>query len=323
MNGIISTQDQSAGQVVKVKGQEDYEALIERFLETQDVKDSTRETYRWSIRKFFDWVRKGRMDLRSLSAADIVRYKATLLKEKLSPETVGLYLTAVHLFYRWTEMNLIFPDISRSVRSPHVRGGVKKMHLTEEEVEQLLDYLKGRSLRDYAMVNLIIRTGLRTVEVSRADVRDVTLKKGHTILRIWGKGRDDRSSFVMLNPPVLEPLQGYLATREGLSADSPLFVTDGKGHRGNRMSPRLVQHVCKEALRAIGLDAHEYSAHSLRHTTAVHILKKGGDWKDVQRVLRHLSPATSQIYTESIEEEIRLEKNPESLLDDAFGEDNV
>ena len=65
----------------------------------------------------------------------------------------------------------------------------------------------------------------------------------------------------------------------------------------------------------VGLEGHEYSAHSLRHTTAVLILKNGGDWKDVQRVLRHASPATSQIYTESVEEEMRLLVNPESIIE--------
>jgi site-specific recombinase XerD len=48
------------------------------------------------------------------------------------------------------------------------------------------------------------------------------------------------------------------------------------------------------------------------------MLKNGADWKDVQRVLRHSSPVTTQIYTASIEEELRLQRCPEAILDDAF-----
>lgn len=48
------------------------------------------------------------------------------------------------------------------------------------------------------------------------------------------------------------------------------------------------------------------------------LLKNGADWKDVQRVLRHSSPVTTQIYTESIEEELRLQRCPEAILDNAF-----
>ena len=84
------------------------------------------------------------------------------------------------------------------------------------------------------------------------------------------------------------------------------------------MATRTIQRLCKEALRAVGLDSHEYSAHTLRHTTAVTIIRQGGDLNDVQRVLRHASQVTSQIYTASIEQEIRLDSNPEALLDDAF-----
>ena len=78
------------------------------------------------------------------------------------------------------------------------------------------------------------------------------------------------------------------------------------------------QDICKQALRAIGLDSHEFSAHSLRHSCAVMLMKNGADWKDVQRVLRHSSPVTTQIYTATIEEEIRLDYNPESILNEVF-----
>ena len=187
-----------------------------------------------------------------------------------------------------------------------------------EEATELLEYLKTRSARDYALVNLILRTGLRTIEVSRADIGDITVKKGRRVLKVWGKGLNEKDNIVILNDPVWIPIRDYLEGRVENSDDQPLFVTDGKGHRGCRMSARLIQHTCKEAMRAIGLEGHEYSPHSLRHTTAVTILRSGGDWKDVQRVLRHSSPTVSQIYTASIEDEVHLEKNPEGLLDTAF-----
>ena len=89
------------------------------------------------------------------------------------------------------------------------------------------------------------------------------------------------------------------------------------------MSTRLIQMIVKKGLRSIGLDDHAYSAHSLRHTTATQIIKRGGSIMDVKRALRHSSVNTSMIYTASIEEEERLEKSPESLLDKAFNSDNI
>ena len=301
-----------------VNGISDYEEILTSFLDGLDIKDTSRETYRWGLERFFKWIRLSGRSIGSLSPADVMSFKNALTKEKLSPLTIGGYVTAVRMFYSWTETSLLYPNIARSVRPPRGRKGFRKCALSAHESASLLDYLKERSLRDYAIVNLILRTGLRTIEVSRADIGDVVRKRGKRVLKVWGKGADEKDAYVILGKPVWEPIQEYLNQRKSRSKTDPLFVTEGKGHKGVRMAPRSIQYLCKEALKAIGLDGHEYSAHSLRHTTGVLILKNGGDWKDVQRVLRHASPATSQIYTASIEEEVRLDSNPESLLDDAI-----
>jgi integrase/recombinase XerC/integrase/recombinase XerD len=296
----------------------DYDEVLTSFLNGLDIMETSRETYRWGLVRFFKWIRSSGRSLETLSPADIMSFKNSLMKEKLSPLTIGGYVTAVRMFYSWTETSLLYPNIARSVRPPRGRKGFRKCALSPQESASLLDYLKERSLRDYAIVNLILRTGLRTIEVSRADIGDVVRKRGKRVLKVWGKGADEKDAYVILGQPVWGPIQEYLGQRKASSKTDPLFVTEGKGHKGVRMAPRSIQYLCKEALKAIGLDGHEYSAHSLRHTTGVLILKNGGDWKDVQRVLRHASPATSQIYTASIEEEMRLDSNPEGLLDDAI-----
>ena len=299
-------------------GTEDLERLMETFLSSQDLMDKSRETYRWGLRRFFKWMRKSGRDLRSMTPADILSFKTSLSKERLTSLTVGAYLTAVRRFYGWTETSLIYPNIARSIRPPKCRKSFKKTALTPEEASLLLDFMKVRSPRDFAIVNLILRTGLRTIEVTRADIGDITRKRGKRVMKVWGKGADEKDAFVIIGDPVWGPIKRYLDERGDRGKDMPLFVTEGKGHRGERMSPRSVQRLCKEALRSVGLDGHEYSAHSLRHTTAVTIIRQGGDLNDVQRVLRHASQVTSQIYTASIEQEIRLDSNPEALLDNAF-----
>ena len=121
--------------------------------------------------------------------------------------------------------------------------------------------------------------------------------------------------------------------RSAANACAAAIATEGKGghlakdgdgneymrpHCGERMSTRLIQLIIKKGLRAIGLDSHEYSAHSLRHTTGCQMIKSGASLMDVQRVLRHSSPTTTMIYLKSIEQEERLSKAPESVLDNAF-----
>ena len=300
------------------ESEENWEVLLAAFLDSQDIRQTSRYTYYWGMVQYFRWIQSSGRVMKTMTPADVMSFKSYLVKQKLSALTVGSYLTSVRRFYAWTENTMLYPNIARSVRPPRGKKGFKKMHLNESESSALLSYLKAKSLRDYAIVNLILRTGLRTIEVIRADIGDVKHKRGRRILKVWGKGFDDKENFVILGDATWNPIQEYLNLRGRTKKDEPLFITDGKGHRGARMSTRSVQYVCKEAMKAIGLEGHEYSAHSLRHTTAVLILKNGGDWQDVQRVLRHASPSTSQIYTATIEEEIRLDKNPEGILDNVI-----
>ena len=310
--------DGPTGTLARREGEENWEILLAAFLDSQDLRQKSRETYYWGMVQYFRWMQESGHAMKSMTPADVMSFKNFMVKKRLSPLTIGSYLTAVRQFYKWTENTMLYPNIARSVKPPRGKKGFRKMHLNETEASDMLAYLKSKSLRDYAIVNLILRTGLRTIEVVRADVEDIRHKRGRRILKVWGKGYDDKDNFVILGDAVWNPIQEYLNTRGLQSKKEPLFVTDGKGHRGARMSTRSVQYVCKESMKAIGLEGHEYSAHSLRHTTAVLILKNGGDWQDVQRVLRHSSPATSQIYTASIEEEVRLDRNPEGILDDVL-----
>lgn len=315
---LVAIAENNNGMTLRSENDERWEILMAAYLDAVDLKDTSRQMYCWALTKYFLWLERTGRILKEATPADIVLFKDYMVKSRLSKMTIGAYITAVRQFYRWTESTLLYPNIARSVKPPRGKKGFLKMHLTADEVTELMSAARLRSLRDYAIVNLIIRTGLRTVEVARADVGDVRRKRGRRILRVWGKGQDDKGEFVILSDLVWNPLKEYLDSRGDVLPGDPLFVTEGRGHKGSRMSPRLIQYLCKELLKKIGLEGHEYSAHSLRHTTAVLILTNGGDWKDVQRVLRHASPATSQIYTASIEDEVRLDSNPEGILDNVI-----
>lgn len=84
------------------------------------------------------------------------------------------------------------------------------------------------------------------------------------------------------------------------------------------MTTRSISKIAKTGLKTIGCLGKDYTAHSLRHTTAVNILRAGGRMEDAQGVLRHSSPATTQIYTAIIKEEMRIRNAPEELLDAIF-----
>lgn len=292
--------------------------LLDYFVSTQDVKESSRKLYARTLKLFFEWVEEKGKTISSLTRTDILEYKEELFSKGLSSLSVASYLTSLRKFYEWTEGEKYYPNIVKGVKTPRRVQAFKKQHLTEEKSGELLSHFESLSLRDYAIVNLMIRTGLRTIEISRADVGDITFKSGRRILRVWGKGHDTKDDFVVLTDKTYLPIKRYLDTRKGVKTDRASFSSDSHRNSGERLTTRTISGLCKGGLKAIGLDGREFTAHSLRHTTAVTILKNGGDITQAQNVLRHTSPTTTQIYVESIKEELRLQNAPEALLDAAF-----
>ena len=306
------------GKEVRVGNTNDWRGLVATFISAQDVKESSRKLYTRTLSQFFVWMEKAKKNLSTLTRQDILAYKDYLQDEALSSLTIGSYITAVRKFYEWAEAEKFYPNIAKGIKTPRRVQAFKKQHLTDNKSSELLNHFKSLSLRDYAIVNLILRTGLRTIEVVRADVGDITFKGERRVLRVWGKGHIEKDDFVVLSDKAYQPIKDYLATRKGAKANEPLFTSTSNNNRGERLTTRTISGLCKSGLQAIGMDGKEFTAHSLRHTTAVAILKHGGQLTDVQSVLRHSSPVTSQIYTESVKEEMRLLNAPEAMLDNAF-----
>ncbi len=315
-------------QIVKINGAEvaataplqgaNWQNALAYFVSCQDVKESSRNLYTRTLKLFFEWVENKGKVIGELGRTDILEYKDELFTKGLSSLSVASYLTSLRKFYEWAESERLSPNIAKGVKTPRRVQAFKKQHLTEEKSTELLEHYASLSLRDYAIVNLILRTGLRTIEVVRADVGDITFKEDRRILRVWGKGHDTKDDFVVLTEKAYLPIKNYLATRKKAKANEPLFTSTSHRNGGERLTTRTISGLCKDGLKAIGLDGREFTAHSLRHTTAVTILKNGGQLTDAQEVLRHTSPTTTQIYTESIKEELRLKNSPESLIDNAF-----
>lgn len=295
------------------------------FLDNQDLKKKSKETYSRTLRIYFNWLESRSYHIDEVSRSTILEYKESLLQAGMSSLTVGSYITAVRKIYEWLESNKLYPNVAKGIRSPHRKQQFRKQALTplqgmtllsKSQEDALSAFLKDKGLRDFAIINLLIRTGLRTIEVIRANIEDITFKGGKRVLLVHGKGRDEKDDFVVLTDKAFKPIETYLSTRKLAKISEPLFVAVGNKSRGCRLVTRTISRIAKEALKAIGLDDRTFTAHSLRHTTAVNILRAGGSLETAQSVLRHASPVTTQIYTYSLKEEMRLRNSGEELLDD-------
>lgn len=295
--------------------------LVDSFLRSQDVKQSSKLLYGRTLKQYFAWVKEKKYLLSEIARPQLIEFKEEKLSSGLSSLTVGSYITAVRRFYEWLEANKYYPNVAKAIKSPKRKQQFKKQPLLPSQATELLNHFHATassSLRDFAIINLLLRTGLRTVEVVRASVEDLTYKGSQRVLLIQGKGRDEKDNFVILTDKTYQPIAEYLATRGKVNGSEPLFTSTSNNNSGERLSTRTISFIAKEGLKAIGLNEKAFTAHSLRHTTAVNILRAGGSLETAQFTLRHSNPATTMIYTATLNEERRLQNSGEALLDSLY-----
>lgn len=305
-------------QTVAVVASPPIEDLVDSFIAAQDVKESSKLLYRRTLRQYFQWIAGKGYLLSEIARPQILEYKEELLRAGRSSLTVGSYITSVRRFYEWTEANKLYPNVAKGIKTPSRKQQFRKQPLLPSQATALLEYYQGKASRDYAIITLLLRTGLRTIEVIRASVEDITFKGSQRVLLVQGKGRDEKDNFVLLTEKTYQPIAQYLASRGNVASSEPLFTSTSNNSKGERLTTRSISYIAKEGLKAIGLNERSFTAHSLRHTTAVNILRAGGSLETAQMTLRHSNPATTQIYTATLNEERRLQNSGEALIDSLY-----
>jgi integrase/recombinase XerD len=303
-----------AGQEAPEKQSFDYR-YIDQFIRSLDVRDSSKQTYKRQLREFMRWLANNSYN--DLSREVILAYKDYLKNEKaLASFTIAGYLTAIRRFFEWLESVKIFPNVAKSIRGPKRRHGFRRDALTLEQVKKLLGSMDQNTLdglRDYAIINLMIRTGLRTIETVRATREDITSNGGATVLWVQGKGRDAKDEMVLLTDNALNPILQYLHVRESNRSADPLFASHSTKNFGKQLTTRSVSRIVKTRLKAIGISDRRLTAHSLRHTAITLSMLAGATPQEARTMARHADINTTLIYAHNIN---RIVNAPERKIDD-------
>lgn len=290
-------------------------ALSCRWIAFVDASPKTIETYTRSIRQFFRYLSQNAIT--HPTRADVLAYRDGL-RAQHKPATVQGYLAAVKLFFKWTAQEGLYPDIADHIKGAKLDTGYKKDYLTTAQVGALLGSVSHetpRGLRDYAILLLMVTSGLRTIEVARASLGDMRTVADFTALFIQGKGQEERAAYVKLAAPVEVAIRAYLRTRSPETGEAPLFASAANRNRGGRMTTRSISRVVKDALLAAGLTSDRLSAHSLRHTTATLNLLHGGTVEETRQLLRHANINTTLHYSHALE---RAQNNSEERISRAI-----
>ena len=173
-------------------------------------------------------------------------------------------------------------------------------YLTREEVLAILGEPGGSwlSQRDHALFLLMYNTGARVSEIIGIKVGDVVLDTSAACVHLHGKGRKQRS--VPLWRSTVKVLRAWLHVNPQFESASPLLPNrDGKGMTRSNVARRLSLAVSAAAVQHPHLTQRRVSPHTLRHTTAMHLLQAGVDISVIALWLGHESPVTTNHYVEA------------------------
>lgn len=163
--------------------------------------------------------------------------------------------------------------------------------MTTADVQRLLDSCDASTavgIRDLAIMTLVARLGLRSIEVARLELRDVDWRAGELVVR--GKGR--RQDRLPLPVEVGEALAAYLS-RSRVPGDARQLFLTCRAPRGP-IRPDLVGDVVERACKRAGRP--RVGPHRLRHALAAELLRHGAGLAAISQVLRHQDLATTALY---------------------------
>lgn len=170
----------------------------------------------------------------------------------------------------------------------------KKVHKVidqlEEENKKSFNYLL---LRDTLIYNLFYGLGLRISELALLKINDINLK--NQVVCVLGKG--NHHQVVPLTPRLVDKIRDYLLEREIFIATSKKLNHDYLfcNYLAEKITIRGIRYSFQQ--RLLKNKQEIIHPHALRHSIATHLLEKGAGIKEVQKVLRHRSIASTQIYT--------------------------
>lgn len=296
------------------------ENFLEMLVAERGAAQNTVAAYKRDLADYCEYLKTVDVDVLTATTANIKGYVENLSAResadkagKTSSRTINRRLSALRQFYRFAvSENMRADDPTVGIESPKQTRTLPKI-LTEAEVDTLIKGATQMSsgpdgVRLACLLELIYATGIRVSELVSLTLESI--QDNGNYLVIAGKGGRER--VVPLSQPAKEALNGYLDVRNSFIAPHRKDVqakwlfpsrTSEIGHLTRQRFAQLL----KDLAEFTGVDSDRVSPHILRHAFATHLLNHGADLRSVQKMLGHADIATTQVYTQILDQQAQYE----------------
>lgn len=271
------------------------QAKAEKVFDLLDVSEATRQDYKYRIGLFLDFTQE-----RGFNRNSFLEFKRSLAERTdLAVATKNKYLATAKIFLKEANRQGALPaDITQNIKTFSQNKKHKRDGLNDEEMSKLTEAIKvlpetPTNARLKAILSLLVFQGLRQVEITRLDVKDIDFISKTAFIQ--GKGQDDKEP-INLHPEAIKAIQGYL--KGNRIADGALFTSQSNNSKNKRLTTRAIRDIVKGTLNALGI---KKTTHGFRHYFTTTLIKTyKGDLLEVAQYTRHKSLEMLQVYNDNI-----------------------
>jgi len=271
----------------------DIDDKLNIYFKSKEFEGASPETlrqYRYQLRIFASCLRK---PLSAITTMDLKMFVAARCKD-MTPGSKNGQISVLKSFFGWLagEEYILKNPAARLNQTKEPKR--VRQALSDEEIELLREACKTE--RQKALLEFLVSTGCRLSECFGADKKDINWHDRS--LLVIGKGDKQREVCFSVKEKIL--LQKYLESRK--DEDPALFVTER--YPVHRLGKRSIQREIKKIAKGTNSKKSIYP-HLMRHSFATHSLNAGMDITILQNLMGHSTPATTQIYAQLSQENIK------------------
>ncbi len=272
------------------------------LIEVKNSSENTLSSYSRDIEQYLRWLETTDLSPQSASQVDVDHYTKYLLGLGKSVATATRSLASLKSFYSFLlREGIVSVNPAKGVVLEKIERKLPQV-LSNKEVDLFLEQPDPRDTkgcRDKAMLELLYATGIRVTELIDLNLEHLNLSAG--FLRCVTKKKE---RIIPLYSTAVRALADYIEHVRPQLIEQPderaLFVN----MNGSRMSRQGFWKIIKHYQDQAGIQK-EITPHTLRHSFATHLLENGADLRSIQEMLGHADIASTQVYTQVINQKLK------------------
>lgn len=287
------------------------EDLIADYLAQKDIAPRSYDLYHTLLKQFMRYLIENQVVYAHKS--DVIGYIDQLTHKAYSARWINHQISALKGLYRYLSENqarlnlpLVYEEnIMQTIKNVKIPTDSIKPVLTISQAKQLLLHTKNNRkyiwhFRDYAMIYLMLTSGMRSVEITRAKIKDIRVINHEVVLYVQGKGHSTLDAFVKLTQGVKDAIDDYLAQRK--DTNPYLFISHSKKLEKPYLSRTFFKRTFERILKEANMQDIKITPHMLRHGAATFHLLSGASLSETRAFMRHTSLSSTLIYAHHLRE---------------------